>query len=62
MVGRVTRRQLANDSQNVLCPFQLAITVGPNVFKPDSNTLVEFLILIQNILLLPFCSLSFVTS
>ena len=32
--------------------FKSAIAVGPNVFRPDSNTLVELLIRIQSILLL----------
>jgi hypothetical protein len=34
--------------------FNLAIAVGPNVFRPDSNTLVELLIRIQSILFFSF--------
>jgi importin-5 len=32
-----------------MADFNLAIAVGPNVFRPDSNTLVELLIRIQSI-------------
>ena len=39
--------------------FKLVIAVGPNVFRPDSNTFIELLIRIQSKLSFSLCSFFF---
>ena len=43
----------------LMAHLKLAIAVGPNVFRPDSNTLVELLIHIQSISFFSLCGFPF---